>query len=150
MDAPSLSDEEIHYLVAAFFRHHYPKESAGDREEEAVEDSERAFEDKHTEVVSLWQADNDFNAYERVRDLMWQGNDDAWRVLLALVEQAPDNRALDLVGASPLEDFLNERTAVTYAERIAAEATRNPRFARALRASWKLPDSLSQLIGRTP
>ena len=59
----------------------------------------------------------------------------AWRVLLLLVERAPDDVPLSLVGAGPMEDFINEH-APELVGRIEERSRRDPRFREAMSGAW--------------
>lgn len=61
--------------------------------------------------------------------------DDAWRLLLVLVERAPDDEVLGFVGAGPLEDPFR-RHGEEFAERIIDAARTRERFRQALEEMW--------------
>lgn len=74
----------------------------------------------------------------------------AWRVLLLLVERAPDD-VLGQVGAGPLEDFVNEH-APEFIDRIEERARRDPRFRAAMAGAWlsrgALPADVEERVAR--
>jgi hypothetical protein len=71
--------------------------------------------------------------------------DTAWTIVLALVERAPDEEALSFVAAGPLEDLIRQYPA-SMADRVVAEARRNPRFRLALKGIWGL-DTIPGPVG---
>jgi|GEM_PF-3522241 len=75
----------------------------------------------------------------------------AWRVLLLLVERAPDDVPLSLVGAGPMEDFFNEH-APAFVDRIEERARRDPRFREAMAGAWlsrgALPADIEERVVR--
>jgi hypothetical protein len=82
------------------------------------------------------------------------GPERAWPIVLELIARAPDEQALTFVGCGAVEDLVN-RHGVQFADRLSFQATRDPRFRRALRHVWPhegVPDSIQELIvaSRTP
>lgn len=76
------------------------------------------------------------------------GPERAWPIVLQLVARAPDDEALAFVGSGAVEDLVNEQ-GVQFADRIVEQATRDPRFRRALRHVWPrddVPSALKELI----
>jgi uncharacterized protein DUF6869 len=72
----------------------------------------------------------------------------AWTITLALIERAPDDKALAFVGAGPLEDLIR-RYPSSMADRIVTEARRNSRVRLALKAVWgldRIPDQLASRL----
>jgi hypothetical protein len=69
--------------------------------------------------------DWDFWAWTVVHDLVWSIDaDEAWEVILAIVDRAPNDWVLGCVGAGPLEDLLPGRWLDMAEERAKAD----PRF----------------------
>jgi hypothetical protein len=82
--------------------------------------------------------------WEQLFDLVWTQPEEAWTLILALVERAPSDEALSFVAAGPIEDFLGHHGA-EWASRVAAEAESNDRFRDSLNYVWgwnSFPDSV--------
>ena len=78
--------------------------------------------------------DADFWAFDKVNEIVRNDRQEAWRLILALVERAPDD-LLGRVGAGPIEHFVRDHhTAVI--EQVADEACANARFRDALSWMW--------------
>jgi hypothetical protein len=79
---------------------------------------------------------DEFWAWEEVKDRVYLGSDaeDAWNVVTALVNAAPDDQ-LGYIGAGPLEDLVVCHGA-GLVDRIEGEARRNPAFMDALSCVW--------------
>jgi putative NIF3 family GTP cyclohydrolase 1 type 2 len=76
------------------------------------------------------------------------GPDQAWPIVLALVNRAPDEQTLTFVGASALEDLVNNAGA-QFAHRIRDRAAADSRFRQALCDVWchaDAPASLRTLV----
>jgi hypothetical protein len=76
------------------------------------------------------------------------GPDQAWPIVLALVNRAPDEQTLTFIGASALEDLVNNAGA-QFAHRIRDRAASDSRFRRALCDVWyhaDAPTSLRALV----
>jgi hypothetical protein len=70
----------------------------------------------------------------------------AWALILALLEHAPDEKALVAVGVGPLEDFIHDQ-GEQYGAWIVAEAEGNQRLRQALDVTWvwaSVPDSVRE------
>lgn len=63
------------------------------------------------------------------------GADEAWPVISALVERAPDDAALAYVAAGPLEDLIRLH-GEHVEDRIVEQARQDARFREALRGVW--------------
>ena len=61
--------------------------------------------------------------------------DQAWALVLALVERAPDDEALAFVAAGPLEDIVR-RHGDEFADRIVDRARQDSKFRSALKGVW--------------
>ena len=62
--------------------------------------------------------------------------DEAWHVVLQLLQAAPDDKVLGNIGASPIEDLLSSDPE-NVARLIESEADNNPRLRRALAHVWQ-------------
>jgi hypothetical protein len=88
-------------------------------------------------------------ANRAVHDLVRDEPEEAWKVLLALIEHAPDDAALAYVAAGPLEELL-----VAYGtrviERVETMARRDRRFRDALEGVWQstIPDAIWERVTR--
>jgi hypothetical protein len=59
----------------------------------------------------------------------------AWELVLELIERAPEDEALGLIGAGPLEDLLSEYGG-DFIERVEVLARLNDRFRKCLASVW--------------
>ncbi len=73
--------------------------------------------------------------------------EDAWPLVLALIERAPDDEALAYVAAGPLEDLVRHYPQ-TFADRLVENTRRDPRFRAALAGVWGLGDLPEPLRGQ--
>ncbi|MBA2380816.1 MAG: hypothetical protein H0V73_01780 [Chloroflexi bacterium] len=76
------------------------------------------------------------------------GPERAWPIILELVARAPDEESLVFIGASALEDVVNQPDD-RFVRRIQDRAQTDPRFRRALRHVWcrsDAPHSLKALV----
>lgn len=89
----------------------------------------------------------DFWAWEVARDLISDDPLEAWRLILELVDKAPDDAVLGSVAAGELEEFLRAH-AEEFIDRIEAEAHRNSRLKASLSYVyvWTLPRGLFDRI----
>jgi hypothetical protein len=85
-----------------------------------------------------------------------EGAEQAWPIILLLIERAPDDETMAFVAAGPLED-LAYRHGRQFADRLVAQTRRDPRFRQAIRGIWGwqgIPEpwrgELLRLIGVTP
>jgi hypothetical protein len=88
-------------------------------------------------VVDAWfQYEETFWAWERVEDLTRMDPELAWRVITLLVEEAPSEAVLGVIGAGPLEDLLS-----VYGEgmidRVEERARTDEHFRQCLAAVWQ-------------
>lgn len=63
------------------------------------------------------------------------GPEQAWPIILTLVDRAPDERALIFIGCGALEDLVNG-AGLRFQDRIVSQANRDARFRRALASVW--------------
>jgi len=71
--------------------------------------------------------------------------DVAWRLLLKLVEVAPDD-LLSAVSAGPFENWINDDRAARYRRPLAERIEADPRFEAMVRAAHDLPAVVHELI----
>jgi hypothetical protein len=85
----------------------------------------------------------DFWAWEVARNLINDDPPEAWRLILELVDKAPDETVLGSVAAGELEDFILAHAA-QFIEQIETEARSNSRFKAALSHVyiWRLAPKL--------
>jgi hypothetical protein len=76
-----------------------------------------------------------FWAYELLSELVEDRPDEAWTVIVTLIELCHSEECLAIVAAGPIEDLLCNHGHGVLA-RIQAEAGANPRFRRALKGVW--------------
>lgn len=89
-------------------------------------------------------------AEERVRTILAQGDDEAWLVLTTLISRAPDDDALQYIGAGPVEDFFNDDVAERFKAQIANLFASDRKFRVALSAAWGLPAIVRRLVAEHP
>jgi hypothetical protein len=98
---------------------------------------ERALRDDAPRSERLWNEETvDTNAWGQVQDLLRTAPGEAWRRILVLIDQAPDDDALGFVAADALEDFVDEHGTSFHAE-IALEARTNAKLRKALNGVWR-------------
>jgi hypothetical protein len=77
--------------------------------------------------------------------ILWPSRaEDAWPVIVHLIEAAPDDEALSYVAAGPLEDALHYH-AERFGDRILTRARTDPKFREALAGVWgweRVPEPL--------
>jgi hypothetical protein len=73
--------------------------------------------------------------------------EDGWSLTLRLLEEAPSDIVLGIIGASPIEDLLG-RDPVLVTGFIEAAAPGNERLRRALSHTWKMPSVPDDLYMR--
>jgi hypothetical protein len=73
--------------------------------------------------------------------------EEAWSLMLQLLEAAPNDRVLGVIGASPIEDLL-ARDPVLVTAWIEDEARDNVRLRRALSHTWRMPSVPDELFRR--
>jgi hypothetical protein len=73
-------------------------------------------------------------AWERMNDLIRTDRTQAWRVIVALVEKAPDE-ILGNIGVGPLEHFVKAHDSAVV-DKVASLANANARFREALSWIW--------------
>ena len=79
------------------------------------------------------------------------GPEQTWPILLELVARAPDEATLSFIGSHALEDLVN-KAGSRFANRIAEQARRDPRFRLALCDVWyrdDVPPDLKELVDRS-
>jgi hypothetical protein len=91
----------------------------------------------------------DFWAWEMARNLIHDDPPEAWRLILELVQKAPDQRVLGSVAAGELEEFILAHAA-EFIGRIEEAARGNSRFKQALSSVyvWTLSTDLFDRIER--
>jgi hypothetical protein len=72
---------------------------------------------------------------------------EAWSLMLMLLEAAPNDKVLGVIGASPVEDLL-ARDPVLVSTWIEDEARNNVRLRRALSHTWQMPSVPDDLFKR--
>jgi hypothetical protein len=89
----------------------------------------------------------DFWAWEVARDLINDDPPEAWRLILELVDKAPDETVLVSVAAGEVEEFIVAHAA-EFIDRIETEARSNSRFKASLRYVyvWRLSPELFDRI----
>jgi hypothetical protein len=75
-------------------------------------------------------------AYEEVEDRVRREPTEAFALLVALDDGAPDDAALAYLGAGPVEDLLRYCGSVVVFDRVAGWARRTENFRKALRCAW--------------
>jgi hypothetical protein len=92
-------------------------------------------------VVSVWiryhtsHNEFDFWAWEMAQGLVREDPDEAWQLILSLIEKAPYAEMVAVIGAGLTEDFIMAHAAL-FIDRIEEEASRNARLKEALANVW--------------
>jgi hypothetical protein len=116
-DVAGVDLSDLDSLVAAYWQHH-----------QLATSSDRA--DRLRASGLGW-------AEAEVRDRIEAGDDDSFRLLVALAEAAPTDDDVGAVGAGPIEDLIEERWSdEVVVDRLVGWAHRSNRFASALGAVW--------------
>ena len=79
--------------------------------------------------------ENLFWAWESVDDAVHDSPEEAWALILALIEEAPNNAILADVAAGPLENLVVYHSA-KFIERIDEMARKSPKFRLCLTGVW--------------
>jgi hypothetical protein len=84
--------------------------------------------------------DDEWAEQELIDDLPLGGSsvDECWTITLRLLDLAPNDAVLGIIGASPIEDLL-ARDPNQVAELIRLEAPTNSRLRKALGHVWRMP-----------
>ena len=86
-----------------------------------------------------------FAACEEVDGLVRLEPEQAWTLILKLVEAAPDDRILASVAAGPLEDLLNNWPN-QFIDRVEVQARLDPKFRRCLTGVWGLSGPIRERL----
>jgi hypothetical protein len=79
--------------------------------------------------------EQNFWAHDELADLCESKPQDAWEVIVALVEAANSEPLLEAIGAGPLQDLMALH-GEDYIARVEQEAAGNARFRRAMAGAW--------------
>lgn len=107
-------------------------------------DQERRDEDAEAHRHGFW-------ACEAVNDLVRQEPEQAWSMVLRLVELSPDDRSLASVAAGPLEDLLGFQP-YAFIDRVENQARTDAKFRRCLSGVWgwsSIPEDVQVRMRRT-
>jgi hypothetical protein len=74
-------------------------------------------------------------AFETVYDLVDDNPEVAWPIIVQSVKECPSDYVLACIAAGPLEGLLCDH-GPSFIDRVLAEAGRDPRFRKCLRAVW--------------
>jgi hypothetical protein len=88
------------------------------------------------------------NAWSRIEKIVRSDPDKGWALIVALADRAPDQDAVDLLGAGPLEDFVREH-GMEYIDQIDDAATRSQKFRSALTYTYgwdKVPHEVRERL----
>ena len=100
--------------------------------------------DRLAEAWCRWYSrhdlDDEWAEQELIDDLPLGGSsvDECWTITLRLLDLAPNDAVLGIIGASPIEDLL-ARDPNQVAELIRLEAPTNSRLRKALGHVWRMP-----------
>ena len=90
----------------------------------------------HRDLVDAWlNVQRNWWATEALHEHLKRQSEQAWPILLALLEAADSAELLEDIGAGPLEDFLRDHGAKVI-DTVEAEAERNEKLMRALSNVW--------------
>ena len=94
-------------------------------------------------------ARNGFWAWEAVQALVHERPEEAWLLVLRLVELSPDDRMLANVAAGPLEDLLGSHP-YAFIDRVEQHARTDAKFRRCLSGVWgTIPEDVELRMRRT-
>jgi hypothetical protein len=85
-------------------------------------------------------------AWEEVEDRVRSEPEEMVAVLVAIADAAPDDPALEYLGAGPVEDLIVHRGSDVVIDRIEGAASRSENFRKALSCAWfddRLPGTIS-------
>ena len=88
----------------------------------------------------------DFWAWQKVNELVLADPRAGWHLVLALIDAAPDD-LLGKVGVGPLEDLIGHHPTEVI-DKVAKQATNDPRFLKALCEAWFSHGQLPPYIER--
>jgi hypothetical protein len=108
MSGPSIDEELVERIASSYF---------------APFDVDAPADDPNLERSS--------KAWSRIERIVRRDPDKGWALIVALADRAPDQDAVDLLGAGPLEDFIREH-GLAYLDEIDEAATRSEKFRSAL------------------
>jgi hypothetical protein len=106
--------------------------------------SEFRDEDAETDRHGFW-------AWEAVNTLVRERPEEAWLMILNLVELSPDDRTLANVAAGPLEDLLGLQPH-EFIDRVEHQSRTDPKFRRCLSGVWgwsSIPEDVQVRMRRT-
>jgi Family of unknown function (DUF6869) len=86
-----------------------------------------------------------------VNTLVREQPEQAWLMILRLVDLAPDDRTLANVAAGPLEDLLGSQPSV-FIDRVEHQSRTDAKFRRCLSGVWgwsSIPDDVQERMRRT-
>jgi hypothetical protein len=92
--------------------------------------------------------DRSSKAWSRIERIVRKDPHKGWALIVALADRAPDQDALDLLGAGPLEDFIREH-GLAYLDEIDDAATRSEKFRSALTYAYgwdKVPTAVRERL----
>jgi hypothetical protein len=92
-----------------------------------------------------------FWAWEAVSTLVRERPEEAWLMILSLVELSPDERTLASVAAGPLEDLLGFRP-YEFIDRVEYQSRTDAKFRRCLSGVWgwsSIPEDVQVRMRRT-
>lgn len=89
----------------------------------------------------LHEHDPDQKLVDGLDLMISQAPEEAWPIILELVDQAPDGHGLEMVAVSLIESLLVDH-GVRFIERVEEQIRRSPRFRQAMLSCWymSLPD----------
>ena len=91
--------------------------------------------------------DRYFAAWEQVYSMVHEQPDEAWTLILELIDRASDELTLAYIAAGPLEDLINWHGPASI-DRIEARALADPKFRRALRGVWPREGPDNEVVRR--
>ena len=109
-----------------------------------------------TDLVDRWiryhrdkckPSDPLFAAWEEVDELVRSDGDVGWKLVLQLINAAPDDGVLAAVAAGPLEDLLARMRDEQF-DRVEVEARRSPKFRRCLTGVWGLAPRIRERLAK--
>jgi hypothetical protein len=139
-DSPDFADVAATWISYHLWSSTRPADDSGRRRTLA----EFREQDAQSEQHGFW-------AWEAVHALVREQPEQAWRMILRLVELSPDDRTLASVAAGPLEDLLGLHP-YTFIDRVEDRSRSDARFRRCVSGVWgwsSIPDDVQARMRRT-
>lgn len=105
------------------------------------------IDDYFAHAFEIWRngdRDRYCGAWETVYAMVRDHPDEAWTLVLEMIERAPNERMLAYIAADPLEDLIASHGCYVI-DRVEDRALTDPKFRRALRGVW-FPEGVDERV----